>query len=105
MSNTFELNVFVHARFREVFGKPHRSEGSGEQWTFRPPNTVGSVIHVFLHGTPAGPGVWIFDPNQPDDSVLNVSITEKAQADEVINLIHERVQRAFQREEQTGDNA
>ena len=102
MSNTFELNVFVHSRFREIFGKPHRSEGQGEQWTLKPPATSGSTIHVFLNGTPAGPGVWIFDPNQPGDSVLNVPITKKAQVDEVISQIHDRVQRGFQRQEHTG---
>ena len=104
MSDTFELNVFVHARFREVFGIPRRSEGQGEQWTLKPPNTVGSVIHVFLNGTAAGPGVWIFDPNQPGNSVQSVPITEKAQVDEVISQIHDRVQRASQRGH-TGDNA
>ena len=94
MSTASDLNAFVHARFREVFGKPHRSEGEGEQWMFKPQATFRSVIHVFLNGNPAGLGIWIFDPNDHGNAVLNTPITHKGQVDELISQIHERVKRA-----------
>ena len=105
MPNTFELNVFVHARFREIFGKPHRSEGQGEQWTLKPHDTFRTVIHVFLNGTLAGPGVWIFDPTDRGSTVLNTPITHMGQVDELISQIHERVKRAAGALEDTRDKA
>ena len=94
MSNAFELNVFVHARFREVFGPSHKTEGEGEQWALKPPATFMSVIHVFLNGNSGGLGVWIFDPNDHGNTVLNTRITHTGQVDELIKQIHERVKRA-----------
>ena len=93
MSEHSNLDAIAHARFREAFGEPQRTMGSGEQWAFQ--TVHGSDIHVMVNGTVAGPGVWVFDPNDSVHGVLNVTLKSEAQVDEFIQKIHERVKRAI----------
>jgi hypothetical protein len=91
MSSLESLYNIVHARFRDAFGQPHNVQGGGEQWTLEPSPKYRSAIHVLLNGTPAKPGVWVFDPHDPKTGVENTPIVEPRQIGDIISLIQQRL--------------
>lgn len=91
MSPEFNLDSLVHARFREAFGEPRTALGRGEHWSLRTDHAVD--IHVTLNGAAGQPGVWVFDPNDHDDGIVNTLIGHEDQIEVIINQIHERVAR------------
>ena len=91
MSSLDSLFTMVHARFHDAFGEPHNVEGGGEQWTLEPAAKYSSAIHVLLNGTPQNPGVWVFDPHDPLNGVVNTPIAEARQIGDIISLIQERL--------------
>lgn len=91
MSPLDSLYTIVCTRFREAFGQPHNVLGGGEQWTLEPTARYESAIHVLLNGTPASPGIWVFDPHDHQTGVENTPIEEERQIADLINLIQQRL--------------
>ena len=94
MSEQHPLYTLVHARFREAFGPPQKTQHDGEQWTLRPNRQYANSIHVLLNGTPDGPGVWVFDPHDRANGVQNTPIKTSRQISELITLIQSRLDAA-----------
>jgi hypothetical protein len=86
------LDSLVHDRFREAFGEPRNALGNGEHWSLRPDRAVD--IHVMLNGAVGRPGVWVFDPNDHSDGIVNTLIGHEGEIELIINQIRERVARA-----------
>ena len=91
MPPTDTLYTIVHAHFHEAFGQPHNLQGGGEQWTLHPAERYRSQIHVLLNGTPDKPGIWIFDPHDSKNGVVNIPIVERRQIGELVKLIQGRL--------------
>lgn len=93
MSGTDNMDALVHARFHEAFGEPQNEIGKGEHWALKPASDAID-IHVMVNGTTTGPSVWVFDPNDQDDGIVNTSIGHEDEIEVIINRIRERVARA-----------
>ena len=95
MSQLSPISKYVHTRFREVFGEPHRSMGKDDHWSL-PPTPMKAPIYVLVNGTIEQPAVWVFDTHDVVESVAVTSITNQDLAEGVIKQIQERVKRAGQ---------
>lgn len=83
MSAGNTLHSLLHTRFQEVFGPPHHDLLETEQWSLEPSDGKGS-INVLLNGTPAGPLVWVFNPQDPQNAAMHLAVTHADQIDDLI---------------------
>ena len=84
------ISKYVHERFREVFGKPHRSMGKDDHWSLQP-NPMKAPIYVLVNGTTEKPAIWIFDTHSKLDGVISKSISNEDELHDIITQIQERV--------------
>jgi hypothetical protein len=80
-------------RFREAFGQPSTTVGQDDHWKFQASPSV-MPINLLLNGTLDDAVVWLFDPHEPGDGVVAVTITREDQVAPLIREIRERVERA-----------
>lgn len=93
MSTHSEFHDFVQTRLRETFGPPDTTLARDDHWSLKP-HAFKPPINVLLNGTDAHPALWVFDPHSKNDSVFYIMIQSKEQVEQVINMLHQRVQHA-----------
>ena len=81
--------VYIHAKFREVFGAPSSMLALDSQWSLRS-HPEAPAIFVLVNGSYEKPAVWVFDPYTADN-VWRMSITSTGQVDQAIQEIHRRM--------------
>lgn len=86
------LLVYIHARFREVFGEPNSMLAMDSQWSLRS-HMEAPAIFVLVNGSYEKPAVWVFDPFATEN-VWRTSITSNAEVDRAIEEITHRTARA-----------
>ena len=92
MSESPLISKIVHARFREAFGKPHRSMGKDDHWSLQA-NPMKAPIYVLVNGTTEKPAIWIFDTHSKLDGVISKTVTNEDELHDIITQIQERVKR------------
>ena len=90
MSQSLSISKVVHARFREVFGQPHRSMGKDDHWSLQP-TPMKAPIYVLVNGTTEHPAIWMFDTHSKNDGVFSKTVTNEDELHEVIKQIQDRV--------------
>ena len=93
MSFQSPLHEFLHNRFKEAFGEPHRVVDGDEQWSLKP-HAFAADIHVLVNGSGGHPLVWVFDPHDPNDGVSHTTISDQSQVAGLIQRIEDRVKYA-----------
>src|SRR4029450_4614249 len=92
MSESPLISKIVHARFREAFGKPHRSMGKDDHWSLQP-NPMKAPIFVLVNGTTEKPAIWVVETKSKFDGVMSKTISNEDDLHDVITQIQERVKR------------